>query len=414
MKRRKLLAAAIVLFIGVNVLLVFLDDENKIDRTSYIKNWSQSFETDMADMLFKEGVLAYVQEDQVYFDKALGSFQEFLIEEGNQVNVGDELYSYTVTNYYETEAMLMQKVETLNGEIEAIESAISKMNTYRIPSSTTSSSSSYSGDLSEGNIIIETPRQEPVEAEMIKEQYLIEKEKELGQKNAQVESVESQLNELRSTGSTVTVKSPYEGIVKEVSTSLDDPIMTIESTQLYAEGELTEQERAEIEQGMKAEVKVKEKSVLAEGIVHTVDESPKEINIDGESIYPFNISFNEDAELEGLLPGYHADLAITKKASQDATVLFEDSVYTGTVWKMSNEGKLMQQPVETGIYMDKMLEITKGVAAGEWVAEDSVRQFRNGAVFITPFKLDGRKWNEVVKAVPEDWERNFLIGIISR
>ncbi|OZU87282.1 hypothetical protein CIL03_17850 [Virgibacillus indicus] len=413
MKLKKIILAAIALFIGVNVLLVFLDDENKINRTSYIKDWSEAFETDMADKLFKEGVLAYAEKEQVYFDKTLGSFQEFLIDEGNEVKVGDELYSYTVTNYYETEAMLMQEMETLSGEITAIQSAITQMNGYRIPSTSTSSSAPFQADLSEGNIIIEN-QQEPVEAEVMKEQYLIEKEKELNQKNAQVDSVQSQLDELRATGNTITVESPYEGIVKEVSTSLDDPIITIESTQLFAEGELTEQERTEIEQGMKTEVRVTEKSLLAEGAVNDVKNSPKEISVEGESIYPFNITFNEDAELEELLPGYHADLAITKKESQDATVLFEDSVFTGTVWKLTNEGKLLAQDVETGIYMDEMLEITKGVNTGEWVAEESTRQFRNGATFITPLKLDQSTWNDVVTAVPPDWDMDLLIGIVSR
>lgn len=413
MKLRKIILAAIALFIGVNVLLVFLDDENKIDRTSYIKDWSEAFETDMYDKLFKEGVLAYAEEDQIYFDKTLGSFQEFLIDEGNEVNVGDDLYSYTVTNYYETEAMLMQEMETLNGEITAIQSAITQMNGYRIPIVPSSSSTPFGDDLSEGNIIIEN-QQEPVEAEVMKEQYLIEKEKELNQKNAQIDSVQSQLDELRATGSTVTVDSPYEGIVKEVSASLEDPIITIESTQLFAEGELTEQERTEIEQGMKAEVRIKENSVLAAGAVNHVNESPKEISIEGESMYPFNITFNEDAELEGILPGYHADLSITKKESLGAAVLFDDVVFSGTVWKMTNEGKLMAQTVETGIYMEKMLEITEGVSTGEWVAKDSSRQFRNGAAFITPLKLDQNTWNDVVTAVPADWGMNFLIGIVSR
>ncbi|PAV27862.1 hypothetical protein CIL05_19465 [Virgibacillus profundi] len=413
MMRRRIILTAIVLFIGVNILLVFLDDENKIDRKSYIKDWAQAFEADVADKLVKPGVIAFMQENQVYFDKTLGSFQEFFVKEGNQINPGDPLYSYTVTNYYETESMLMQETEQINGDITAIQSAITQMNSYRIPPSNSSNSIPLEGDLSEGNIIIENQK-EPVEAEMMKEQYLIEKEKELDQKNAQLDSIQAQLDELRTTGNTITVESPYEGTIKTVSTSLSDPIITIESAQLHAEGELTEQERTTIEQGMAVAVQVTEKEALVEGVINEVDESPKAIQVEGESVYPFNVTFNEDAELNELLPGYHANLAITKKESLGATVLFEDTVFANSVWKMTNEGKLMKQSIETGIYMDRMQEITKGVNTGDWVAEGRTGQFRHGATFITPLKLNQNTWNDVVIADAPNWGKSFVIGLLSR
>ncbi|WP_235793041.1 efflux RND transporter periplasmic adaptor subunit [Virgibacillus salidurans] len=431
--RRRLIQAAVVLFIGINFLLVYVDDDGNVERKSYIKNWSQVFEADVAERLHKPGVLASVSEDHVYFDENLGSFQEFLVEEGTEVNAGDDLYTYQVHDYVEAEADLMNEVEVLNGEIAAIEAAISEMELYQIPDQGGGSSTQqpppmpfdFEEEMPEEDEITEIPGDDemmetmepetPVEAELMKEQYIIEKEKELAQKTAELTSVESQLTELTSNGDTITVESPFQGKIKTVQETLDDPLITIESTALHAEGELTEQERTQIEQGQTVEVTLTEEDTLIEGEVAGVSDSPKAVEVEEESVYPFHVSLNEtgeEGELEELLPGYHANLNITLDESLGAAVLFEDLVFTDAVWKMNAEGKLVEQGIETGILMNNMQEITEGAEVGEFVAEEPAGQFRRRAVFITPLKVQEVPWTNVFNY--ENWNRALISGLLSR
>src|SRR5699024_5167889 len=126
------------------------------------------------------------------------------------------------------------------------------MDSFQIPSSgesmtpqtsTTPPINEDDGTTSEGDPLIEQFLQEmnqvqdTGQAELIKEQYITEKEKELAQKEAELNSVESQLSELTSTGETVTVESPFEGIVTDVSETLEDPLLTIQSDDLIIKGD---------------------------------------------------------------------------------------------------------------------------------------------------------------------------------
>ncbi|MBP1970899.1 HlyD family secretion protein [Virgibacillus natechei] len=430
MIRRRLIQALAVVFIGVNFLLVYVDDGENVERTSYITNWSHVFESDMLEQLHKPGVLAYAEEEHIYFDQNVGSFQEFLVEEGAQVNAGDGLYVYQVNDYVEVEANLMREVEALNGEISAVEEAIAQMDSYQIQDISPSTLDPFGFDeelppLDEGEMLdpAETAderdeRDEPeeaVEAELMKEQYIIEKEKELAQKTAQLNSVEGQLTELQSGGDTVTVVSPFQGTIKAVKETLEDPVITIEGTALHAEGELTEQERTQVEPGQEVEVRLTEQEMVMEGEVNEISESPIEVQIEGESIYPFTVAFNEmdeEVDQEDLLPGYHANVSIVMEESLGATVLFEDHVFTDSVWKMNADGKLVEQRVETGILMDTMLEITNGVTMGDTVAEEPTAQFRNGASFITPLKRSGISWDNITSY--EHWSKAMVSGFLSR
>lgn len=409
MRRGRLIQLCVVLFIGINFLLVYFDDEGKVERKSYIKNWSEAFQADMKEQLFTPGVMASVGEEYVYFDKGLGQFQEFLTEEGAYVNPGDPLYSYKVNSFYESEIRLSNEVQKLEGEVTAIESAIKKMEQHQLPTAATQESKSVK--ITKEEIKVELP-EDTTEAAVIKEQYIVEKEKELGQKQSELESAKSQLTELQTSGDTIIVDSPFEGRIKSLTATLEDPIITIENAALQAKGEFIEKERTKIEPGLPVEVMVKEKKVSLDGVLSDVGESPETVDVEGESVYPFGVTFDKEAETDELLPGYHADLAITLQESPNATVLFEDVVFNGSVWKMTSEGRVQKQAIETGIHMDKMQEITKGLKQGEWVAREWESQFRPGAPFITPLKVSKIQWKQLNKQGSKG--ENIVTGILSR
>ncbi|MGJ9460343.1 efflux RND transporter periplasmic adaptor subunit [Oceanobacillus sp. CF4.6] len=405
---KRLIRVLIILLIGVNFLLVYLDDEGKIDRTAYINNWSESFETDIVEKLYKPGVLKATGEEHIYFDENLGSFQTFLVEEGAPINTGDPLYNYLVDNYYEAEANLTNQMDRINGEIAAIETAISQMEMYQLPLNTTGEPSTFT--LTEEQLEVEFP-QTSIDAELIKQQYIVEKEMELSQKKIQLETHQNQLTELQTSGDMITVGSPYAGIITDTNETLENPVVTIQNADLQVVGELTEKERTQMQLGLDAEVQIEEMSLKLDGTVQEVSDRPMSIDIGSESIYPFQIAFNEDSEVEELLSGYHADIAIIMEESLGATALYEEAIFTSSVWKMTNEGKLVKQNIETGLYVDSLVELVDGVETGDWVAVDPPSLFHDGADFITPLQV-----KEITKDSfsVENWAENLMTGLLSR
>ncbi|ALX49358.1 HlyD family efflux transporter periplasmic adaptor subunit [Lentibacillus amyloliquefaciens] len=464
MKRRKLLLTAVILFIGINSLLVYLDDVEKVPRLSYVEDWSSAVIKDMYETVETAGVLSPAEENNIYFDENQGSFDEFLVEEGANVNPGDDLFTYKTDNYYETMTELESKQQQLNGEIQAIEQSLASISAYPIPQ--TDMETELEGDNGTLNMTSQS-----VEANYMKEQYLAEKENELAQKEAELDSVQAQISELETTGETVTVESPYQGEVTDVTESLDNPVVTIRSLELQAEGELKENERMKVEAEMPVEVAVRENDTVLEGTLNEVSDTPETTTVNGLSIYPFTtslegesedteqqetpendaaedqISPDEAAESDGtensmdiqesdssqeneesaaeseeteqsaeenLLPGYHADLTITTNKSSEATAVRDDHLFDGDLWKMTSSGLLAKQPVETGIEMDDLTEVTEGAEPGEMIADSDKDQFRDGATFITPLELGDIEWQDFGKYGNVDWKRYFIVGLLSR
>ncbi|GGJ98576.1 hypothetical protein GCM10007063_21090 [Lentibacillus kapialis] len=492
-RRKKLILTVSVLFIGINSLLVYFDDKDRVSRLTYVRDWAETVEKDMYETIETTAVLATAEEKNVYFAQEKGSFQEFLVKEGADVETGDPLFTYRVDSYFEIMADLESKQQKLNGEIQAIESAIASISAYRIPQTDTDTEF----DNEAGTLEM---TRKSVDANYMKEQYLAEKEKELAQKEAELKSVQAQISELETNGETITVESPYQGKVRAISDSLDNPVVTIWGKQLQAEGELTETERMAVEQKMPVKVDIRENEAVLTGTLDAISDSPENINIRGSSQYAFEAGLKDESDqpaendqsaqsesapqaeesegqtdpapeeeteenghqegaretdgavsikeaadsnqtsespesgggatppdtesveqakeeksrMDHLLPGYHADVTIITDESKKATVVKRKQLFNSHLWKMTSEGLLIKQQVETGIHMDDLVEMTEGTAPGEWVAEADNSQFRDGAVFITPLKLDDIEWQDLSKYDNVNWKRYMIIGLLSR
>lgn len=408
MSKKRLKWLALVLFIGINCLLVRVDDGEKVLRQAFVPTWDKVYQTDLFETVEADGVVTYSGESYVYFDKSIGSFDGFLVEEGSTVAVGDPLFQYRVNDYAEAEAFLSYELEKIDGEIDAIEDAISDMVSYRIPSP----SVPVVGSTEEDNVTVVVTPQEPAEAELIKEQFIIQKEQELAAKKEQERAIESQLDDLQENGDTITVESPFEGKIKEISSTLNDPIIRIEHLELQVEGEIDEEARFEVESGQSVEITLANGEQTLQGSISEIDDTPRDVDIDSKSIYPFEVSFKEEQEIASILPGYHANLSITVNESINAVTVHKDSVTHHHVWKMSDTGKMEQVPVQTGIQMKDDLEIISGLSLGDVVTKESVDESYNGMPFITPIKFTDVAWLDVGKY--KDWLLYMTTGIITR
>lgn len=452
--KKRLLQLGVILFICINFILVYVDDEGKVDRLASISDWTQTFEANLEEKLYTKGVLLAKEEHNIYFDKNVGSFESFMVEVGSQVNRGDPLFSYKVVQYHQAKAELLEKTNKLEAEVAAIEQAIRKMTAFQIPETNTKSESNFA--ITEDRLKLEFP-QDPIQANLLKEQFLIEKEQEKAEKNATLASVKRQLNELQSSGDTITVESSYSGVITHVSKQLEDPIVTIASNDLHVEGELSEKERPFVKSNLPVEVEVEETKMNLKGTVSNVSDITKEdAAVQRKSTYPFMVHLQKGSEgigtgetttdqahsvaeaqrkqtdnneenetskrqkpqeqaqaVEQLLPGYHVNLAITTKASQQATTLPDQAVHHRVVWKMTDKGRLIKQKVKTGIVEDDRIEITSGIITGEVVATEPESQFRHDATFITPLSWENG-FKHTISPKGLSWYEFLITGIVAR
>ncbi len=100
MNRRKLFIALVVILLGVNCLLIVLDDEGEVARVSYVQDWAAVAEKDMAETIETKGVLA-ADKKPVYFDKKGEVFRNSWWNKG--------LLSVLVTRSIRTKWIIMRK-----------------------------------------------------------------------------------------------------------------------------------------------------------------------------------------------------------------------------------------------------------------------------------------------------------------
>jgi HlyD family secretion protein len=408
MRKKRLKWITLILFIGINCLLVWLDDGDKVTRQAYVSSWGKVYQKDLFETVEAAGVVSYSGESYVYFDKNMGSFENFLIEEGITVSVGDPLFEYKVNDYYETEAYLSYELSKVESEIDAIEDAISEMVAFRIPKPSTP----VVGDTNKDSTTVVVAPQEPAEAEVLKEQFIIQKEQELSAKEEQKKVIKSQLDDLEETGDTITVESPFQGKVKEVSATLNDPIIRIENTALLVKGEIGEAARLELESGQAVDIVLKESEQTLKGSVLQVADAPHEVDVNTQSIYPVEVSFEEEQALDSILPGYRADLTITVNESINAATVKRDFVKQNHIWKLNELGRMDLVPVQTGIQMGEHLEIQSGLSTGNMVTDESISASFKGMPFITPLKFKDVAWLDIGKY--KDWLLYMTVGLVAR
>lgn len=409
----RIIGLLIVAFITTNAFLIYLDEGEQVDRKSYINEWSQSITYDLYEKMNTRGVFASEESEPVYFNEESGSFNEFLVSEGDTVNEGDDLYTYDVTNYYQQEARLQSEISRIEGEIDAIEDFIDEIESYRVPDPPEEDNDT--GLFNNNDDSNDAPPPSYVETEYLKEEKIAEQEAELAKQEAMLEMVEDQLDQLQENGDQITVTSAFSGTVTEVSKDLEAPLLTLESTNLVLEGTIHEQERNQIEEGMVVELDVYELEYEATGTLESLDEFPEDIDVNKSSRYPFTVTLENPGE--ELLPGYHADVRIITDEALNVVTAVETALETEEnlfAWVMNEEGVLERREIETGLEEKELIEIVSGLEEGEWLAVEPKDEFRDGKVFFTPLNTDDLRVRQMFHMDHQSMLNYGLLGLLSR
>lgn len=404
---KRIILLFIVLFVSLNIFLINKDDD-KIKRISYIPKWTEVTEKDMYETFDTTGIIDYSDKQFVYFNESEGVFNEFLVEKGDNIYKGDELFSYEIKNYDDIKTQLDIEITRLESDIRSIEESIRNIERSNVQSP------NFRISLPDIDEAIEI-KQNNSNIQLQIEQYIIEKEQTLEQTKAQLEAVEAQYDELIANGKVVYIESPAKGKVTEISTSLTNPVITIESDDLHIVGHLTENERMSVEEEMPVEINLIEESNSEsfDGEIDFVSDEPEDVLLNKTSTYPFHVSFNDDNELDELLRGYHVNLNVTVDESINASVTNKSLIPSDSyIWRMDHSGVVRKEQVETGIEMGNYIELMNGIYPGERIAIDSRSNLIDGATFITPLSPNKSDWKTMFKDGSR--KRSIFIGLLAR
>lgn len=394
---KKLILPLGIVLVLVNVAILFLDDDGRVGRTNFIRKWEQVTAQDVKETLTVPGVLTSANEVPVYMEAESGSVSEMIVKPGDTIEEGADLFTYQVADYAKTYRELTASITSLDEQVAAVEQAISEVGESDF------TAEAFSEDVNVPETIDESGNEEDMDAAaealqqateeqtaQLQEQYRINLEKELTEKNAELTAAEEQLASLEETGEYVTVTSPSAGTVKAIDESGNKPIMTIQSSELVITGELAEAERKQVQNAMTVEAKLEDGPVL-EGEITELAEQPV-ANAGKESMYKFEASYSaEEEQADKLLAGYHLDTDILLAYSSQAPTVKPAQVDDNHVWKMAN-GQLFTTKVDIGAKNDQQAAILSGLEAEAFIPAEQGDYYQNEP-FVTPWKPQQMNWS---------------------
>jgi HlyD family secretion protein len=409
MNMRKILYTGLslsLLFVGTNAYLIE-KAKSKVDREVRIEEWDPLTKDDLQEELNKSGVVTSEEETYLYFNDEFGSFKKFLVKEGDEVKAGTPLYEYEVTDFTGQKDVLESEVNQLEDEIDSIEDNISDLERLE-----NSLPSSYDEE------------EMPLEASTLETEYDLKKEiasreLEIDRLENKIDSLESQISDLESYETTLTVDSSSDGIVKDLSHSVQNPLITIASNRVIVTTDLTEKEIMDVEENLNAKVQSEVEKKTKKGLVTHVSSLPKrDPHLQTDSMYPIKIQLQD--EENKLLPGHHVLVSVITDEVKNALVVpvtaVEKSGSKKHIWVLTDKGLVKKRTVETGLQVDGKVQIKSGVKAGEYyiVNPEEVPALRNGASFITALDWNKIKLRDLKKMGRPAVLENLLLGILER
>jgi HlyD family secretion protein len=402
-----LVTIPILLFIGINFFLI--EKENsKIDRLLHTDLWKSVTQSDLTKTLAKEGVVTSEEETPIYFNDEFGTFAEFLVKEGDEVEVGTPLFQYEATDLEAQRNQLESDIDQLEDEIDSIEDHIDDLEDLErsVPS------------------VSDEEEKIPLEASAMETEFSIEKEIaskefEISRLENQIDNLERQVSDLDSYESSLTVQSSVAGIVKNLSHEIDNPLITIASATPVVNGDLTETESLEVEEKMQARIRSKNETGTLKGEISQISSFPKhDPAVEKESSYPFTVTIQDESKL---LPGHHVEVSIILEEVKNVLAVPEISIEKlgdkEYIWVLTDKGTVTRKEVKTGLVVEGKQQITSGVEKGEHyiVNPSDYHYLANGVQFTTPLnwsKVELKDWKKQLKE-PFVME-NLLMGILER
>lgn len=413
---RLMIVILIVISLTANLVLIGRGS-SKVSRINHITDWSQIRKTDIVNTLPVDGVITEAEEHYVMVDKD-ETIEEFLVKEGDSVEAGSPLLVYRSDKINRQTAQLDAEIESLQSKKNSVENLIGDLKAMTPPVSTERSYKNYDYNKDEFDLrFLPDASQDFNKAEW---QQAIDKE--IGEKTLEAEKLEADIKKLEeqrasldSDKDNLSVTSPIDGVVKEITPN-SKSAMTIASDETVLKGELNEEQLSQVNEEMEVNIL----SHLFEGrltgeitqiVKHPVDDP----NHNKESLYPFTVVF--DKEDKDIHNGYHVTADIILEEARDVPAVFRKSIREETekayIWVINEKGRVEKREISTGLKKGNLHEITKGAQEGEFYVSDH-REAVKQAPFITPldiYRLDKSSNKEISRKKALKY---ILIGVLQQ
>lgn len=418
--------AVIVLFVAVNVYLIFKKD-SEIARAAYIDEWRKIKEQNLVLSKEKPGVVAPVEEEHVYFQNGAGDFEQFLVKEGDEVQTGTALFEYSPKNLEETIDQLEAEITRLESEEDALEDNIDNLEDIVLDLATSEDE--------------ESPSNEAMIASIDAEIY--EKELQLSRIEAEIDKYEDLVSISDDGLSSLTVDSPISGVVKSISHDLQNPVVTITSNDQQVVGLLDEEDMLEIKEGMSAVIYGS--FGKREGTIAKIAVNPKQDpQVGVKSEYQFVVEFGEEEEEssdtneeannesdeEGnfesddvdtdelseespILSGSHVNIKITTIEIEDALTLPSETIRVGNIYVLKEDGTIEKRKVKTGTEINGINEISSKAELDELVVYEP-GNLKNKTAFFTPIDIAKMKKKDFRDMSQKEIFRYLGRGLLTR
>ena len=375
-----------ILLVGVNLFLI-IKDNSKVDKTLYVSSWTSAIEQDLEETMVTEGISAPQEEQYVYYDDSKGSFEGFMVKEGEKVSSGSELFYYKTDSYVDAIAHLEAEKESVLKQLDGLEDRKDSLD--RLLKSSSAGMEEFFL-MSESSIEIE----------------IYETEAEINRLEGELEKYEDQIDSIDGKLPYLHEISDIDGTVKEINKDLSNPVITIASMEPIIEGKVPEAEHKKLQPGLEVLISLKNSNKNYKGIIETISAFPEgKPSVEKESTYPFTVVLNEP--IEDLVHGAHVDMKIITEEVIDAITVPSESVHKSKV-HILQDGKVAKREVKSGLKVKKTQEIESGLEVEEVVVREPVSFEGETISFYTPLQFN--QWEKEMYGDMRKLEIVKLVG----
>ncbi|MDM5282205.1 efflux RND transporter periplasmic adaptor subunit [Peribacillus frigoritolerans] len=414
----KIAAVSIASIVLITVNLYLIEKkESKVERTVFVENWTKVKKDTITDTIQTNGVIKPVEEYDIYFDAKKNDFKKFLVKEGDAITAGSSLFEYTTTELDALKANLEAEKTAAEGEIAGIEEYIGKLRSYQ--GTVTSEPEAAIDESVEKNLNIDitTSSSDLIKSNIEQEMYKQELEK--NRLDEKVKMLDAKLSSIEEQSSAIVTTSEADGVVKNTNKNLNNPIISIVSTNMAIEGDFSEEEMKMAEVGMTIKASSSDSKKALKGKIGRIHSYPaEEPSLKKDNRFPFQALIEpEGEETEPLLVGSKVNLTvITNEKAGVPSIPIEAVQYQKQpyIYKLTNKGHVNKHYITKGLKAEGKQEIIKGPSVGDVILLESNAAVKNHSYFITPIQFEKVKAGTYKKFTSREKVRYLLLGILEK
>lgn len=389
-----------VLFIIGNLYLIVKSD-SKIARTVFVEEWKSVQQGTITETLQTKGVITPQEEYEIYLNQENKEFLHFLVKEGQAVTIGTPLVEYNVPNIDQALMEIEDSITQLDMEIEQMMDYIEKLKRYQ-SNVTVNDDESSTGDYIHSQITQDIYRQEL----------------EVGKLEERKAVLEEQQSMLQEQSGTLTLTSEYDGIVKEINKTLQNPLLTIVSNMPAVRGELSQEQREKVDVGMRFKIGSAAKEENGTGILETVHTYPtKEPKVSETPFYAFSGNIETEGKNNSeYLIGETVHVTIITNEVESALWTPSKAVFGKErpyVYLLTKKGRVYKKYINPGLAADGKQQVLDELQ-GNIVLVKPRGIEKNNSSFITPLQLNSLTKSSFKQLTKREKVRYFLIGMLEK